>query len=201
MSNCFLCNPDTDLIFDESAHFLAILGLGPIVEGYSLVASRAHVPSMFDIEDDIVDELETFTRHIAGRLGAVYACSVQITEHGRVGLCSERQDKHEPHCYHAHRLLFPTETDFREALTESEIEPLAFGSFSEARLAAGHLVEYLYCENLGEEVLVGTYGGSVPRQFFRTAIAKAVGRPELRSWRAYPRPEVVHRARLKLLGV
>jgi len=84
-----------------------MLGLGPIGEGYSLIAAREHVPSMFDLDSGSREELETFTKLVRATLRPHYSSSV-VTEHGRVAPCVSRILRaHEPHCLHAHRLVFP----------------------------------------------------------------------------------------------
>ena len=58
--DCFLCSPDKRLVFAESKHFYAMLGLGPIMEGYSILASRAHTPSYFDLPRDLTNDYLDF---------------------------------------------------------------------------------------------------------------------------------------------
>lgn len=197
MDACFLCRPNRQLVYSESRHFFAMLGLGPIVEGYSLLATKAHIDSMFDLPDHLVDELGSFTTDVIRLLSDVFRSAVTVTEHGRVGLC-EMGPTYDAHCYHAHRLLFPATFDIVEAMGVSEIGILEFDSFSSARRRVGHLTEYLYAESPGGSVFVGTDSHSTPRQFFRGVLADATGKPHLQSWRRYPRREVVESARRRL---
>jgi len=48
-ADCFLCAPSSELMYLGSDGCFAMLGLGAIVEGYSLVATRAHERSFFDL--------------------------------------------------------------------------------------------------------------------------------------------------------
>jgi len=198
--DCFLCSPNEGWVWAKSDDFFAMAALGPIVEGMSIVASRAHVRSMFDVPTELSEALETFSRSAQDHLAETFDTPVHITEHGRVGLCEIQAPRRDQHCYHAHRLVFPTHADMASALEASAFEPLQAGSFDDARRIAGHLVEYLYYAAPDGSVAVGTYDGLTPRQFFRGVVADAVGRPELRSWRAHPRYALVDAAAARLLA-
>jgi diadenosine tetraphosphate (Ap4A) HIT family hydrolase len=198
MSECFLCQPDPTLVYGASDNFFAMLGLGPIVPGYSLVATREHIPSMFDLDDAQATELVEFNSLIADRLETSFGRHVLSTEHGRVGMCVDERGAHEPHCYHAHRLVFPAGVDIAHCLVDSEIEALPFESFAAARLGASHLTSYLYLEQSTGEVLVGTYSERAPRQFFRRAVATELGVPELADWRERPGVDAIEFARSRL---
>jgi diadenosine tetraphosphate (Ap4A) HIT family hydrolase len=91
----------------ERGEFFAMLGLGPVGEGYSLIASKSHCQSMLDLTEDEATQLEDFTQEVRDRVSPLFGeCS--IGEHGRVALCvGQVTSKHEPHCMHAHRLIFP----------------------------------------------------------------------------------------------
>jgi len=198
-TTCFLCHPDPALVYDSSESFLALLGLGPLVEGYSLIASRAHIPSMFDLSDSQATELETFGATVQARLTKHWSPCV-VTEHGRVGLCLESSGSHDEHCFHAHQLVFPGAPDFSSCLSDSTFRPIEAQSFTQARAVAGHLTEYLYYQRSDGSALVGHAAGHQGRQFFRRAIAEMVLHPEWQSWQAYPRLEVLELGRNKLFG-
>jgi hypothetical protein len=199
-SECFLCSPNSRWVWQESDRFFAMVALGPVVEGMSIVATRNHIRSMFDVPIDLMGELEIFTRSACRRLEARFQAPVHVTEHGRVGLCEWTNGRHDQHCYHAHRLLFPTQADIARALDASTFAPVKASSFEDARRIAGHLTEYLYYEGPDGSVLVGTTDGQMPRQFFRSAVADAIKRPELRSWRMHPQVELLDAAAVKLLA-
>ena len=46
---CFLCDVRADLTYWSSDHFVALVGLGPLVPDYSLIASKYHTKSMADV--------------------------------------------------------------------------------------------------------------------------------------------------------
>jgi hypothetical protein len=176
-----------------------MLGWGAVVEGYSLIATKQHIPSMFDIPDELVSELNGFTAVIRTRLGRVYGPSV-ITEHGRIGLC-ELMSSHEPHCFHAHRLAFPVEVDLSRIFVDAQLQGTTYQNFATARIASKDLREYLYYEGPDEVCAVANAHGCTQRQFFREAIASRLGRPELKSWRLHPRFDVVERAKRTLASL
>jgi diadenosine tetraphosphate (Ap4A) HIT family hydrolase len=70
-SSCFLCDPEPDLTWMASENFRAVLGLGPIGEGFSLIATREHLPSMFDLDPEIAEELFEFTADVRSRLAQI----------------------------------------------------------------------------------------------------------------------------------
>jgi diadenosine tetraphosphate (Ap4A) HIT family hydrolase len=196
---CFLCDPDGSLVYAQSPSFFAMLGWGAVVEGYSLIATKRHIPSMFDIPDELALELNEFTGAIRTQLARLYGPSV-ITEHGRIGLC-ELLSSHEPHCFHAHRLVFPVEVDLMGALVAAKFKPRTHKNFNEARMASGDLNEYLYYERPDGVCVVTNAHGCLQRQFFRRAVASSLGQPELGSWRLHPRLDVVERVRKTLCAL
>ena len=191
---CFLCQPADELVYEESE---SLLGLGPIGEGYSLIATREHIPSMLDLDRAAHQELVEFTDTVRGRLGLLFGSCV-VTEHGRVPPCIDRLVRaYEPHCLHAHRLVFPgaAPIDLHSALGGS------IDHFSTAQRAfesndiSG---QYLFVENPDGAVQLAQAVRPLPRQFFRRVVAWQLGAPELSDWQKYPRYDEVARARLRL---
>ncbi len=197
ISDCFLCDPRRELVFAESSNFRALLGLGPIVEGYSLIATKDHVPSMFDLDDHLAKEFREFSAQVTEIISRLWGPPV-ITEHGRIGLCIKKQRRHESHCMHAHQLLFPGVPPFDNCMEASLIEPIIADGFESARRMASHLTEYLYYEAPGGRVLIGNAPAHLRRQFFRAGAANAIGRPEFQSWNEHPRLDVVASAQSRL---
>jgi diadenosine tetraphosphate (Ap4A) HIT family hydrolase len=192
-ADCFLCDPDPAWVWRRTEHFFVMAALGPIVPGTSLIATRGHIGSMFDLDETLVPELDALTRAVKTRLGQVYDMPVHTTEHGRIGLC-EVESEHDGHCYHAHRLVFPTDAPIAEGMSGSIISPIVAEDFRQARIVGGHLVQYLYYEAPDGTVQIGAEDSEAPRQFFRGIVADAVGQPELRSWRVHPQIELVDQA-------
>ncbi len=196
--SCFLCVPGKDLVYAKDDKFFAMLGLGPIVEGYSIIATRDHVPSMLDLSPEDAERLCEFTKLIRKRLRSHYG-DVVIAEHGRVAPCEYRdKDGREAHCFHAHRLLFPLQGDLTDSLASHGLKVFEYPDFVEAQKNFAWNEEYLYYERQDGSCLIAAACKPLVRQFFRYKVAQHIGQPELASWKTYPRTEVVERARFHL---
>jgi diadenosine tetraphosphate (Ap4A) HIT family hydrolase len=57
---CFICSPSPELVFLESKNFYALAGLGPVVDGYCIIAAKSHVKSMADVPAALLDERSAF---------------------------------------------------------------------------------------------------------------------------------------------
>jgi diadenosine tetraphosphate (Ap4A) HIT family hydrolase len=194
MPNCFLCQPDERLIYLREARLFAMLGHGPLGRGYSLIATADHVPSMLDLDDEAAQELVLFTERVRATLRPVFGEAV-ITEHGRVAACvAAVAQQYEPHCLHAHRLVFPGEylPDLRTELPGYEV--IAFRSFTEARRNFRWPGQYLYVESPDASCHITAAPQRVPRQFFRRVIAARRGEPEFTDWQRAPRLDEVEAA-------
>jgi diadenosine tetraphosphate (Ap4A) HIT family hydrolase len=197
-SSCFLCEPESALTWMGSESFRAVLGLGPVGEGFTLIATREHLPSMFDLDSELEEELVEFTAEVRARLRPLYGSAV-VAEHGRVAPCvGPMIRQHEPHCLHAHRLVFPGHDllDLRRAAPR--LSTARFDSYPSARRAFAWPGQYIYAEQPDGSCEVGAVSGPLPRQFLRAVVASAQGRPELADWRLRPDHETVEAARLAL---
>jgi hypothetical protein len=184
-SSCFLCDPEPEYTWANSEHFRAILGIGPVGEGFTLIAAREHESSMLDVPSDQVDDLIAFTDLVRRRLDARYGSTV-VAEHGRIAPCVEPGvQKHEPHCLHAHRLVFTGASRIDLAATAPRMEICQFADFETARDYYEDKGQYLYVED-DDGVQVGRIDGPLPRQFLRAIVALEQGRPHLADWRKQP---------------
>jgi hypothetical protein len=200
MTSCFLCTPNQDWIYEQDDEFFAMLGLGPIVEGYSLLATKSHTPSMLDLSFHEAEHLVTFTERIKQILKPHYG-DVVITEHGRVAPCVDRdRDRKEFHCFHAHRLIFPTEMDLSIAFSEHNLETEEYPNFIECWRGFSWKGEYLYYERADGSCLIAPAPMRLVRQFFRYKVAEYVGHPELADWAKFPQLRVLESARKRLLA-
>lgn len=186
-------------MYDQSDAFYAMLGLGPIVEGYSLIATIAHAPSMLDLSGTDVDKLVAFTDQIRQSLASHYGQAI-ITEHGRVAPCVDHvRDRQQAHCFHAHRLVFPVSVDLTAAITKYGLEISEYASFKDCWRQFSWRGEYLYYERVDGTCLVAVAPMRTVRQFFRYKVAELVGYPELADWNEYPRPRVIESAMRRLI--
>jgi diadenosine tetraphosphate (Ap4A) HIT family hydrolase len=199
-SRCFLCDPEPDLTWMDSPSFRAVLGLGPIGEGFSLIATREHLPSMFDLNQEAAEELVEFTAKVRARLEPLYGRAV-VTEHGRIAPCvGPIARRHEPHCLHAHRLVFPGQDSLDLGRVAPRMPRMAFDSYLVARSEFALVGQYVYAEQPDGQCEVGMVTGPLPRQFLRAVVASAQGRPEIADWRRYPDYETVEAAKLALVS-
>lgn len=195
VDDCFLCSPDQRLIYEMGGDFFAMLGIGPIVEGYSIIATKDHIPSTMDLSLEKAEKLSRFTKHIRSRLKPYYG-KVIITEHGRVNLGGDPVDnsEHSKHCLHAHRLVFPINTDLTPKLCEFDLPIMEYPSFLEARRNFDWGDEYLYFERTDGSCVVTRAPLELARLFFRKSLAEYVGKPEIADWRQFPRHQLVEEA-------
>lgn len=176
-----------------------MLGLGPVVEGYSLLATTAHSKSMLDLSEQEVEGLIEFTQHTRNLLSPHYGDSI-ITEHGRVAPCVDgNRDLQQAHCFHAHRLVFPTTADLTEAVRNYGLEVHEYSNFMEGWRQFSWEGEYLYFERVDGSCLIAAAPMRSVRQFFRHKVAELMGQPEVANWTEYPQLKVLEAARRVLL--
>ena len=155
--SCFLCSPNQSWLYEQDDEFFAMLGLGPIVEGYSLLASKAHAPSMLDLGASAADSLHRFSQVVRLRLKPHFGETI-ITEHGRVPPCEfgGQAPQHRTHCFHAHRLLFPVQVDLTESLHRNRLKVHEYPNFIECRANFHETGEYLYFERMNGSCVIAS---------------------------------------------
>jgi hypothetical protein len=181
---CFLCAPEADLIYAGNGNAFALCGLGPIVPGYSLLATKIHKPSAADAFADGTDFLE-FAEQIREFLASRYGGCL-ITEHGRVPVCLGQSGTSDPHCYHAHFLFFPGVPDIVEVASRYFPRVQTTSSLGEALTLASEAKDYFLISPNAKEAHIMSRPDRLMRQFARVLVADAVGKPKLASWRKYP---------------
>jgi hypothetical protein len=184
---CFLCNPPDDLVYATSEDAVALCGLGPLSEGYSVVASREHIGSVADIATRCPAYLQ-FVERVQSFLSSEFG-SCLVTEHGRVPVCLDVSGDADAHCFHAHLLFFPGVPDITKAAIPYFATSRQYGSFEEAAAAARPHKEYFLVSGSPDRVSIFTRPGRLIRQFARVLVADAIGKRELASWRSQPRRE------------
>ena len=90
----------------ETENFVVVLGLGHLVEGYTLLVSRQHYPNFASLPRPIKDEAATLSARIRSALTTAYTHPFEY-EHG-AGV----EDHKRGGCIvHAHLHFFPTAVD------------------------------------------------------------------------------------------
>jgi len=196
--DCFLCRPEKTLVYEGCEFFYACLGLGAITEGYSILATREHVPSMFDLSRQAAENLAEFTSRVRQTLSGHYG-SVIFTEHGRVPACDYLDASgREGHCFHGHRLVFPLNIDLTDSFTRHDFKFVRFSSYLDALSSFSWQGEYLYFEKIDGSCLIAPAKSRLVRQFFRFEVAERIGHAEYANWKLYPRVETILIAAKKL---
>ena len=198
-SDCFFCAPDKERVLYETANFYALLGLGPIVEGYVILVAKQHIRSMFDLPAEMRLSYRVEKERLKQLVTQTYGPTI-ITEHGRIQACFvEDQEEHEQHCFHAHQLLFPVAADLTLLLTSGRfvkvVEGTSLHDIDPSSL--GEEEEYLLFEKISGLVTLYLTEGKCPRQFMRYLVALSVGKPELSNWRSYPGWEAIAAAKAR----
>jgi hypothetical protein len=122
-----------------------------------------------------------------------------VTEHGRVAPCvAPAVRRHEPHCLHAHRLVFPGQDSLDLGAVAPRMPRRDFNSYLDARHEFGWRGQYVYAEQPDGSCQVGAVAGPLPRQFLRAVVARAQGRPEIADWRRHPDYATVEAAKSAL---
>jgi hypothetical protein len=184
---CFLCAPEADLIYASNTSAFALCGLGPIVPGYSLVATTRHTASAADAiaeSSELPEFAEQIREILASRHGNCF-----VTEHGRVPVCFDPSGTSDPHCYHAHFLLFPGVPDIVKAAKPYFAQIREANALKGALELAQQEKEYFLISPSPTEAYIMSRPGRLIRQFARVLVADATGNRDLANWRKYPNRE------------
>jgi hypothetical protein len=152
---------------------------------------------MLDLDQQRVDALVEFTARVRAMLEACGYPPAIVTEHGRVAACVHTATtRHEPHCLHAHWLLFPGApvVDLRPIASNVE----RYDSFHEAYHAFEWPGQYLYSEAPGDGCWIAPAPRAVPRQLLRRVVARSLGVEAAADWQAHPGLEMIDAARHRL---
>lgn len=199
-ASCFLCDLPTDLIIFETSNFVALAGLGPIVDGYCLLASKMHTRSMADVPDQLRAERSQALLRLRSFLTDQYG-SCRVTEHGRMAVCTD-DTEHDHHCFHAHFLLFPGAPDITSVSSSYFRQSKHFGDIEEALTYAASFDEYFLSSESGDRHTLFAGPLNMPRQLARILVASQLGRLNIADWKQAPRRDdalrIAHSLRSRL---
>jgi len=184
---CFLCTPAADLLYANTADAIALCGLGPLIPGYSVVATKAHTASVADAISDAPSFL-SFAERIRESLATKYG-NCLVTEHGRIPVCFDPSGTSDPHCYHAHFLLFPGVPDVVQAARPYFAVVERAPSLRLALEQTAEAKDYFLISPSATEAYVMTRPGRIIRQFARVLVADAIGDSRRANWRKFPERE------------
>ena len=193
---CGFCYPERERIVFETRSFYALLSLGPITEGHTLLNSKMHYPCCAAIEE--LDEWLIAKRRLVSLLRMQYGPCI-LFEHGRTATCVDEEnvgDHESTLCFHAHLHVVPAAVDLLDDLQAyRRVRPCK--SWGEVVDFYRENEEYLFYEDkLGRMTVLRA--GRLPQYFLRWLVASKLGFPERASWRQYRGDEVVRSALGKL---
>jgi hypothetical protein len=183
-TGCFLCEVPKDLMYAEAETAIALCGLGPLVPGYTVVGTKAHVASAADVSSQDPDFLE-FAEGVRSFLVKHYG-SCLVTEHGRMPACVGPAGEPDTHCFHAHFLMFPGVHLVSESARPYFVSFQTYSSVWLALESALGVAEYFLISPGAAEASILTRPGRLIPQFARMLVADATGHPELTNWRKAP---------------
>lgn len=192
---CVFCSPDASRVIHSDGNFYIMLSLGPVVEGYSLLVSRAHFDCCANIPSSHRGEFLYLKKQVRRLLGEIYGACL-FYEHGRVGTSLTIADSNIL-CYHAHLHCVPTGADMQSEIS-SCLEPLPLASWEQLHDIYMEHGEYLYLEDSGQNQYAYIVNKSIPRQFLRRVLAKLTGHLNRANWREYQGYPLVYTAKKKL---
>jgi predicted house-cleaning noncanonical NTP pyrophosphatase (MazG superfamily)/diadenosine tetraphosphate (Ap4A) HIT family hydrolase len=174
---CQYLTPPRCRVLHETANFVVMPALGSFVEGYALVCSKAHVPSMASFGGEVLQELQALVTFAVATVSNLYGPCV-VFEHGMAscrvtaGGCID----------HAHIHLIPATVDLTPFL-RSKFAVCDLGGFE--NLAGWFGRPYILAQSQLGDFIVGDPLEGLPSQFLRRQVAELVGKGELWDWAAY----------------
>lgn len=186
-SQCFLCDPDPNLVVSESPAGLAMVGYGPITETYCILAASIHIRSLADL-----------AAHARNSMNQLLAMRTQLevargpllmTEHGRVPICRNDADAHDPHCFHGHALLFSTSVDVERHAATYYRHVRVFSDPIQAFRHAETTSEYFLVSQNARRYSIFSEPLAAPRQLARTLVAFQTDALQYADWRDSPRED------------
>lgn len=204
MEGCAFCNDlhrgesaqesIANRILHETENFLVFPSLGQIVEGYLLIASKAHYISIGAMPSGLYDEFDGMKEKVKKVLTENYSVPL-FFEHGaaskykRAGCCIE----------HMHLHAVPVQMNITDFLAE-HFEHIRINSYESLKEAYKKEISYLYVEDNDGERHLFPVREAVPSQYIRKVIASRLGMPERWDWRVYQGMEEIKNTLKKLNG-
>lgn len=177
-TSCRFClQPDKERILYETDNFYVLVSLGPIVEGYLLIVTKAHIGACLNIPKELLPEFILLKEKVSKILINVYGSCI-FYEHGKIG-SSLTLNNSSKHCYHAHLHCIPVNVDLN-SIIEKELSFQAFTSFDDAYLNMNNVKKYLYVEN--HRINIYQSDKSLRKQYLRFKLAEALGKSEEWDW-------------------
>jgi diadenosine tetraphosphate (Ap4A) HIT family hydrolase len=195
--NCRFCTlPERWRIVLEAPHFFVLMGLGPMVPGYSIIITREHSSCFAALPKQNLDEFVSVLGAVQESQRIVFGDS-RFFEHGRNGGCLPHGHD-EDLCYHAHMHVLPASVDLVAAV-RVDYETETLDSWRQLTIQTqGGTIPYLLMQNGGSIELV-LDPKRLPGRYLRTKAAEQLlGDGLYADWQAIPAYELVREGRVAL---
>ncbi|MFA5832127.1 MAG: HIT domain-containing protein [Bacteroidota bacterium] len=170
-----------DTILFETDNYYVKPALGQFVEGYLLIVSKSHIPSISHLSENQFTELMNVVTHLKQFMIDVYKGSVTIFEHGIVnhsynaGCCID----------HAHLHMLPFDYDLHEIISK-EFPYAKINSIIDLKQ---HLVDgmsYLYYHNCYGVDYTYYISKHIESQYMRRKICERLNISDEYDWAVFP---------------
>ena len=213
-STCLFCEPEAhnqaSQVLLRSDNFFLFAGLGPIIEGYIILAPhRCDDPekpfhSFSEIPPALLDEAIFMRGVISHFYRDVYHQTTSMHfEHGRAGVCYPRPAYDTKHCYHGHLCCYPSSIPLWEDMEDLDIQEIeslpglkkAVDDFPYLLVERSTSDSQSSSRELWESRVAIIKPGDprVPSQYLRKLLAARVGQAGMWDWGVNPQPEVVQK--------
>ena len=194
---CRFCSrPELDRIILETESLFAMLSLGPIVEGYTIIATKDHIDCCASLPLNLLPEFTRLLEAVRSAQVAIYGAHV-LYEHGRAGASHPSPDGHA-HCYHAHLHCVPVNVALYDLICWHYPQH-EFGSWHDLLgWYSQHRTPYLLTGR-DDSLVLFEATDLVPRQYLRRLVAAAVGEPQRADWIRYQGREMIAAAKARLI--
>jgi diadenosine tetraphosphate (Ap4A) HIT family hydrolase len=183
-TDCFLCRPNAALLGNLGAAGYVVAGLGPLSEGYAVVATYSHLRGLAEAGAEQRVAYAEYASDIARELAVVYG-SCFVVEHGNMAVCGISEEG-RAHCFHPHFLMIPGTSANAEPFLEYFGTSNPFDTLAEAIAYAADRGQYVLAGQATGPFHVFFPEGDLPRQFARALVAEQIGVEHLASWRDEP---------------
>jgi thiamine-monophosphate kinase len=214
---CLFCEPEAhgqaEQVLLRSDNFFLFAGLGPLIEGYIIIAPhrcddpRFPYASFSEIPQPLLDEA-IFLRGLVSEFyrDVYHQESSMHFEHGRAGVCFPRK-LDTKHCHHAHLCCYPCSLPLWDDMVGFQVSDVE--GLPELGRTVGNR-PYLYVQSsfinheapyaaAAREYQVGKVAIveeelQVPRQYLRRLLAARLGIESVWDWALVPQMDLVQKA-------
>lgn len=183
--DCFLCHPSSKLLVAIDTYAFALSGLGPLSDGYTIIATTDHLIDLKSCPPEHVNSFVNLTLKVRSALALEFGGCV-ITEHGNLPVCNVTSSLFS-HCHHPHLLLTPTSksplAQFEEYFS---VKGTLYSNLTDALYFGSTLRHYIMVSPSSEEYHIFDASNGVPRQFNRMILAEQMGVADIASWKMVP---------------